>query len=320
MGAGRRGARGYVHFGVANAADAAIIPAMKRLFPWVALWCAALPLFAKDIRVVVWDEQQAAQKTAYTNFLGNQIAAHLKTVPGLVVKSVSINDPQKGLAAEVLDNCDVLVWWGHQKHTEISNDQAKEIVQRIKDGRLSLIALHSAHWSEPFVEAMHERARRDARQAIGTRNSIVFNTPERFKVPKADALLTPRTEWTNSTDGAKVALVMLPNCVFPTYRADGAPSHVTTLKPKHPIAQGVPATFDIPQTEMYGEPFHVPTPDEVIFEEKWDKGEHFRSGCVWKLGQGKVFYFRPGHETYPIYTQPIPLRIIANAVEWLGGK
>ena len=118
----------------------------------------------------------------------------------------------------------------------------------------------------------------------------------------------------------KVALVTLPNCVFPSYRADGAPSHVTTLKPKHPIAEGVPAAFDIPQTEMYNEPFHVPTPDEVIFEETWDKGEHFRSGCVWKLGKGKVFYFRPGHETYGVYTQPIPLRILANAVEWLGGK
>ena len=96
----------------------------------------------------------------------------------------------------------------------------------------------------------------------------------------------------------KVALVTLPNCVSPSYRADGAPSHVTTLLPKHPMAEGVPVTF----------------------EEKWDKGEHFRSGCVWKLGQGKVFYFRPGHETYGVYTQPIPLKIIANAVEWLGGK
>jgi len=114
--------------------------------------------------------------------------------------------------------------------------------------------------------------------------------------------------------------VTLPNCVFPTYRADGAPSHVTTTKPAHPIAAGVPATFDILQTEMYGEPFHVPTPDEVIFEEKWDKGEHFRSGCVWQLGLGKIFYFRPGHETYGVYSQPIPLKIIANAVMWLGRK
>ena len=62
------------------------------------------------------------------------------------------------------------------------------------------------------------------------------------------------------------------------------------------------AKWDIPQTEMYGEPFHVPTPDEVVFEEKWDEGEHFRSG----------------HETYPVYKQAEPLRVIENAVRWLG--
>lgn len=278
------------------------------------------PVFAANLRVVVWDEQQPAQKQAYTNFLGHQIAGHLRTIRGLEVTSVSINDPEKGVSDAVLDNCDVLIWWGHQRHTEISPAKAKQIVERLRAGRLSLIALHSAHWSEPFVEAMRERARLDARKAIGARNSIQFITPERFKVPRADAPLTPRTEWTNSLDGARVALVTLPNCVFPSYRADGAPSHVTTLKPGHPIARGVPGQFDIPQTEMYNEPFHVPPPDEVIFEEKWDKGERFRSGCVWKVGRGKVFYFRPGHETYGVYTQPVPLRILANAVEWLGGR
>jgi len=296
---------------------------MARMIRFLSILVAlslALPAFAKTIRVVVWDEQQPAQKPAYTNFLGNQIAAHLKTIPGLDVKSVTINDPQKGISDDVLDNCDVLVWWGHQRQTEISNEKAKQIVERIKDGRLSLIALHSAHWSEPFVEAMRERTRLDARKSLPPGTAIEFVTPERFKVPKADGPLTPRTEWTNNAEGIKIARVILPNCVFPSYRADGAQSHVTTLKPTHPIAQGVPGHFHIPQTEMYNEPFHVPAPDEVIFEETWDKGERFRSGCVWQLGKGKVFYFRPGHETYPIYTQPLLLKIVGNAVEWLGGK
>jgi trehalose utilization protein len=69
---------------------------------------------------------------------------------------------------------------------------------------------------------------------------------------------------------------------------------------------------------MYSEPFHVPEPDEVLFEETWAAGEHFRSGCLWKLGEGRVFYFRPGHETYPIYKQELPLKILSNAVNWLG--
>jgi trehalose utilization protein len=98
------------------------------------------------------------------------------------------------------------------------------------------------------------------------------------------------------------------------------PSHVTTLLPQHPIAAGLPAKWDIPRTEMYGEPFHVPSPDEVVFEEKWDKGEHFRSGCVWQVGQGRVFYFRPGHETYGIFQQAETQRVLENAVRWLGAR
>jgi hypothetical protein len=85
----------------------------------------------------------------------------------------------------------------------------------------------------------------------------------------------------------------------------------------HPIAKGLPAQWDIAQTEMYAEPFHVPKPDVVVFEENWDKGETFRSGCVWNIGKGAVFYFRPGHETYPIYQQKEPLQVLENAVRWL---
>ena len=110
----------------------------------------------------------------------------------------------------------------------------------------------------------------------------------------------------------------MPQCVFPSYRADGAPSRVTTLLPAHPLARGLPAQWTIPQTEMYDEPFHVPPPDEVVFEEHWEKGEHFRSGAVWRIGRGRVFYFRPGHESFPIFRQPEPLRVIENAVRWLG--
>jgi trehalose utilization protein len=71
---------------------------------------------------------------------------------------------------------------------------------------------------------------------------------------------------------------------------------------------------------MYDEPFHVPAPDEVIFQETWETGEHFRSGMVWGIGKGKVFYFRPGHETFPVYKQAEAIQIIENACRWLGAK
>ena len=74
------------------------------------LLLSALIASAADVRVVVWDEQQPRQKQAYENFLGNTIADHLKTRSGLKVRSVKQDDPHKGIGAEVLDDCDVLIW------------------------------------------------------------------------------------------------------------------------------------------------------------------------------------------------------------------
>ena len=87
--------------------------------------------------------------------------------------------------------------------------------------------------------------------------------------------------------------------------------------PDHPIASDIPPKFIVSNTEMYDEPFHVPEPDAVIFEERWEPGEWFRSGSLWDIGKGKIFYFRPGHETYKVFYEPIPLKIIENAVTWL---
>ncbi len=279
----------------------------------------------RTIRVVVWDERQPQQKQAYEDFLGNAIAEHLRSQPGLTVKSVAPDDPEQGLSEVVLGACDVLIWWGHARQAEVTPETGRKIVARIVAGDLALIALHSAHWSTPFVEAMYERARRDAertyRDADATRTEIRFTTPsQRYTVPKRDTRLTPYAEVRKFPDGKQEVEVHLPYCCFPAYRADGKPSTIRVLKPDHPIARGIPLKFEVPQTEMYDEPFHVPEPDEVVLEECWASGEWFRSGMVWHLGTGRVFYFRPGHETYPVYKEPIPLRILTNAVRWLGTR
>jgi trehalose utilization protein len=114
--------------------------------------------------------------------------------------------------------------------------------------------------------------------------------------------------------------IKLPICVFPDWRHDGKPSKVTTLMPEHPIAKGLPEKWEVGHTEMYNEPFHVPAPDALIFEERFEGGEYFRSGMLWNVGQGKVFYFRPGHETYPVYKEEKPLKVVENAAVWLGGQ
>src|SRR5258708_33855862 len=86
---------------------------------------------AADIKVVVWDERQPAQKKAYENFLGNQIAEHLRAQAGLTVRSVGLDDPGQGLTDDVLGGCDVLVWWGHVRHAEVTPETGRKIVGRI---------------------------------------------------------------------------------------------------------------------------------------------------------------------------------------------
>ena len=199
-------------------------------------------------------------------------------------------------------------------------ESVEAIVKRVQAGKLGFIALHSAHWAKPFVRLMQERSKADALKQLtpeerASAKWVFVNEAPYYKGVKAGAPMTPSVK----RDGNTYTLT-LPQCVFPAYRNDGAPGHVTTVKSAHPIAAGLPAKWDIPQTEMYGEPFHIPAPDEVIFEERWDKGEYFRSGLTWQVGQGKVFYYRPGHETYPIFKQPENIKVVENAVRWAAGK
>ena len=71
---------------------------------------------------------------------------------------------------------------------------------------------------------------------------------------------------------------------------------------------------------MYGERFDIPTPDKLIFISWFEGGEVFRSGCCWERGHGRVFYFQPGHETYPIYHNPQVQKVIANAARWTAPR
>jgi trehalose utilization protein len=91
---------------------------------------------------------------------------------------------------------------------------------------------------------------------------------------------------------------------------------VWTVNPSHPIAQGVPPVFVIPEQEMYGEYFDIPQPDDLVFISSFTGGEVFRSGCCFRRGKGRVFYFSPGHETYPVYRHADVRRVIANGVAW----
>jgi len=100
------------------------------------------------------------------------------------------------------------------------------------------------------------------------------------------------------------------------WREIGEKERIWVVEPGHPIAQGLGEYFEIEHTEMYGERFDIPQPDALVFVSWFAGGEVFRSGCCYYRGRGKVFYFRPGHETLPIYKQREVLQVIANAVRW----
>jgi len=100
------------------------------------------------------------------------------------------------------------------------------------------------------------------------------------------------------------------------WREIGERERIWVVDPAHPIADGLPEYIELEHTEMYGEHFDIPQPDQLVFISWFQGGEVFRSGCCWHRGRGKVFYFRPGHETFPIYHNEQVLKVIYNGIRW----
>lgn len=100
------------------------------------------------------------------------------------------------------------------------------------------------------------------------------------------------------------------------WRDDGERERLWVIEHGHPIVDGLGEFIDIPKEEMYGERFEIPAPDELVLISWFEGGEVFRSGCCYRRGKGKLFYFRPGHETFPVYHHPQVMQLIHNAVKW----
>lgn len=274
---------------------------------------------ATPIRAVIWDERQPEQKRAYDDFLGNEIAGRLGRRPGIELRSVALDDAEQGLAPEILDWAEVLVWWSHRRNQDVPVEKARQVAARVLAGRMMFVGLHSAHWARPFTELMDERARQDVRRQfadVPAGKLVITEVPGPRKVPPRDARLTPAADVDRRPDGTVAVMLHLPGCIFPAFRNDGKPSTVTLLDRRHPLAAGLPEVFTLPQTEMYDEPYHVPAPDVVVAEETWEAGERFRSVMAWRVGAGRVVYIRPGHETFPVWKDDRMLRLLENAIRW----
>ncbi len=121
----------------------------------------------------------------------------------------------------------------------------------------------------------------------------------------------------HSGHGSKIFRRLMGTSCMLRWREAGERERLWITSPGHPILRGIEGDFiELPATEMYGEHFDIPQPDELLLISWFEGGEVFRSGCTFQRGQGKIFYFRPGHETYPIYYHPQVQRIISNAALW----
>ncbi|MGH3491540.1 MAG: ThuA domain-containing protein [Actinopolymorphaceae bacterium] len=221
----------------------------------------------RTIRVTVWNENvhettEDSVRQRYPEGIHGAVAAGIaeRLGPAAKIRTATLADPEHGLTEEVLDGTDVLTWWGHAAHGDVS-DEVVERVQRHVLGGMGLVVLHSGHLSKIF------------RRLMGT---------------------TCTLRWRGGDDRELV----------------------WTLKPRHPVARGVPSPIVIPAQEMYGEVFDIPDPDELVFVSSFSGGEVFRSGCVFYRGNGRIFYFSPGDQAYPVYHQAEVRTVIANAVAW----
>ena len=215
-------------------------------------------------RVTVWHEYRHEKKnpkvaSVYPEGMHAPIAKYLRE-QGLQVQTATLDEPEHGLTEEVLANTDVLTWWGHTAHNDVSDEIVNRVYARVLQG-MGLVVLHSGHFSKIFIKLM------------GT---------------------TCNLKWREADEKERIWVV----------------------EPGHPIAEGLDPYFELPQEEMYGERFDIPAPDTLVFVSWFQGGEVFRSGCCYQRGKGKIFYFRPGHETYPTYYNENVLKVIYNAAKW----
>jgi len=179
---------------------------------------------------------------------------------GVNVTTATLQEPNIGLADELLNKTDVLIWWSHKGHDMVPDEIVAKIHQRVLAG-MGLILLHSSHYSKLL------------KTILGTSGDL---------------------KWRDDTY-----------------------ARIFCINPTHPIAAGIPETFELGTEECYTEYFDIPKPDDIIFLGWFDIGNVLRSGCTWTRGYGKIFYFQPGHETNRSYFNPHVRKIIQNACKWV---
>ena len=217
------------------------------------------------INITIWNEYVHEQENEhvgklYPKGIHGCIKEFLESDKNLNIRTATLDEPEHGLTEEILNNTDVLIWWGHKAHKLVDDKIVDRVQGRVLEG-MGLLVLHSGHHSKIFKRMM------------GT---------------------TANIRWAER----------------------GEKERIWVCNPGHPITYGLGEYFEIEMTEMYCEPFQVPAPDETVFVSWFEGGEVFRSGLCYKRGNGKIFYFRPGHESYPVYYNKDVQTVISNSIYW----
>ena len=218
------------------------------------------------MKITVWNEfahekTDDVVKAIYPDGIHMCIARFLEAA-GYEVRTATLDDPECGLTDEVLDDTDVLFWWGHMRHGAVPDEVVNRVAKRVYEG-MGMVVLHSGHASKIFQK--------------------LCGTP------------SGELKW----------------------RESGDKEILWVIEQGHPIPEGLGENITLEHEETYGEHFLVPQPDELVFISWFSGGEVFRSGCTYKRGRGKIFYFRPGHESVPTYHNPEIQKVLINAANYV---
>ncbi|MDS0295418.1 ThuA domain-containing protein [Halogeometricum luteum] len=218
----------------------------------------------EPIHALVWTEATEPEDV-YPNGIAATVAEHLNESSRVAARATSIEADQQGLDDDALEWADVLLWWGHRRHDDVTDETVDRVVSAVRTDGVGFISLHSAHYARPFKRLIG---------GSGDLGDVRWEDPGEAEV-------------------------------------------LTVEAPDHPIARGV-ESFALPNTEMFGEPFDVPEPDDVVLRSTFPKGGEFRSCVTFTFGDGRGVYLRPGHETFRIYHHPSIRRVLENATLWAG--
>ena len=244
------------------------------------------------VRVLVWDENPPhAPKALNPDSINGAVANALNSLGGgqIVADVANLDDENQGITAEKLKNYDVLLWWGHARHGEVSDETAAIVKNAVHNDGLGFMPLHSGHYSKTY-------------KAVLDATGHLFGG------------------W-REIEGFE-------------------PEEITVAAPRHPIAQGI-EDFVLDAEEMYGSPFGAPPFQTLVFQSYFPHGgEYFPCGFTVSVGKGidpeftsgggnganqgegagRVFYFRPGHETVGTYFNPTVQKILVNGVNWCARR